>query len=127
MSHALYAEFAEKHDLQNGILANIEYLSYAKANKLNPGWSKLIIRILRQNCQNELADQLQPNLNDKTAYDLSRERENLRRMRISSNSSNSINDNVQCSNDETYEITPTISSNVATIVSLPESEFRAKC
>merc|ERR1719427_139763 len=123
MSHALYAELAEKHNLQNGILANIEYLSYAKANKLNPGWSKLIIRTLRLNYQNELADQLQPNMDDKTAYDLFRERENLRRMRISSNS-NPANDNVQSSNDETNEITPTISTNVATIVSLPESEFR---
>ena len=42
--------------------ANVEYIGYAKANKLNPGWSKLIIQTLRQNNQNELADQLQPSL-----------------------------------------------------------------
>ena len=42
--------------------SNVEYIGYAKANKLNPGWSKLIIQVLRQNNQNELADRLQPSL-----------------------------------------------------------------
>ena len=42
--------------------ANVEYIGYAKANKLNPGWSKLVIQALRQNNQNELADQLKPSL-----------------------------------------------------------------
>ena len=42
--------------------ANVEYIGYAKANKLNPGWSKLIIQALRQNRQYELANQLKPSL-----------------------------------------------------------------
>ena len=42
--------------------ANVEYIGYAKANKLNPGWSKLIVQALRKNNQNELADKLQISL-----------------------------------------------------------------
>ena len=55
-------EFGEKHNYTNSMQANVEYIGYAKANKLNPGWSKSIIQVLRQNNQIELADRLQPSL-----------------------------------------------------------------
>jgi len=117
MPQDLFVEFANKHQFQNTVLALHDYLVHARNNKLCSGWSKLLIDVMNNNFQSDLASELKPTLEDKTSYEVFTERENLRRMGISSSTSNRANEN------ENFEI----STNVAILASLSQEEFQSKC
>ena len=55
-------QFATKHNYESTVRATQEYLTYARGNKLNLGWSKLLLDVMNNNAQSELAGQLKPSL-----------------------------------------------------------------
>ena len=55
-------DFANKHEFKSSVLAIHDYLVHARNNKLNNGWSKLLIDVMNNNFQSDLASELKPSM-----------------------------------------------------------------